>query len=99
VRYTPQQNGVTERKNKTIMEMACSMLTAKHFSNEYWAKAVAIAIYILNKCSAKSVKNKVPQESWTRSKHNVAHLNFFGCVAYTHVLDELRRKMDNKGQN
>ena len=36
-RYTPQQNGVAERKNRTIMEMARSMLKAKHLSNEYWA--------------------------------------------------------------
>jgi hypothetical protein len=43
-RYTPQQNGVVERKNITIMEMARSMLTAKHLSNEYWVEAVATAI-------------------------------------------------------
>ena len=44
-RYTPQQNGVAERKNKTIMEMSRNMMEAKHFPNEYWAKAVAICIY------------------------------------------------------
>jgi transposase InsO family protein len=96
-RYTPQQNGVTERKNITIMEMAHSMLTAKHLSNEYWVEAVATAVYILNRCLTKSVKNKVPQEAWTGLKHNVAHLKVFGCVAYAHVPDELRRKLDNKG--
>ena len=46
--YTPQQNGIAERKNITIMEMACSMLVAKHFPNEYWGDAVATAIYIMN---------------------------------------------------
>jgi hypothetical protein len=51
----------------------------------------------MNICPTKSVKNKVPQEAWTSMKHNVAHLNFFGCVAYTHVPDELRKKLDNKG--
>jgi hypothetical protein len=98
MRYTPQQNGVAERKNITIMEMARSMLTAKHLSNEYWAEAVATAIYILNRCLTKSVKNRIPQGAWTGSKHDVAHLTFFGCVAYAHVPDEMRRKMDNKGQ-
>jgi hypothetical protein len=43
------------------------------------------------------VKNKVPQEAWTCMKHNVAHLKVFGCVAYAHVPDELRKKLDNKG--
>eukprot|EP00253_Pinus_taeda_P017159 PITA_17159 len=36
-RYTPQQNGVAERKNRTIMDMARSMLKAKHLPNDYWA--------------------------------------------------------------
>ena len=48
VRYTPQQNGVTERKNRTIMEMARSMMEAKNLPNEYWVEAVATAVYIMN---------------------------------------------------
>jgi hypothetical protein len=95
--YTPEQNIVAEIKNITIMEMARSMLTTKNLSNEYWAEAVGTIVYILNRCLTKSVKNRVPQEAWTGSKHNVAHLKVFGCVAYTHVQDELRRKLENKG--
>ena len=64
MRYTPQQNGVAERKNRTIMEMARNMLVAKHLSNEYWDEAVATAVYILNRFPTNSVKNKVPQEAW-----------------------------------
>jgi hypothetical protein len=72
------------------------MLASKHFSNEYRDEAVENKVYIMIICPTKSVKNKVPQEAWTGMKHNVAHLKVFGCVAYTHVLDELRRKLDNK---
>ena len=86
----PQQNGVVERKNKTIMEMAHIMLTDKHLSNEYWVEAVATAVYILNICPTKSVRNKVPRESWIFMKHNVVHFKVFGCVTYTHVLYEMR---------
>ena len=50
VPYTPQRNGVAERKNGTIMEMACNMMEAKHFPNEYWAEEVRTAIYIMNPC-------------------------------------------------
>ena len=46
--YTPQQNGITERKNRTIMEMVRSMLVAKHLPNEYWVEAVATVVYIMN---------------------------------------------------
>ena len=59
-RYTPQQNGIAEIKNITIMEMAHRMLAAKHFPNEYWGEAVATAVYIMNRCPTKSLKNKVP---------------------------------------
>ena len=52
----------------------------------------------MNQCQTKSVKNKVPQESWIGMNHSVSHLNFFCCVAYTHVPDELRKKLDKKGQ-
>ena len=45
-----------------------------------------------------SVKNKVPQEAWTCMNHSVSHLKLFGCVAYVHVPDEMRKKLDKKGQ-
>jgi hypothetical protein len=79
------------------MEMMRNMLVAKHLSNEYWVDAVSTVVYIMNKCPTKSVRNKVPQEAWTGTKHNVTHLKLFGCVAYTHVPDELRKKLYNKG--
>ena len=44
------------------------------------------------------MKNKFPQEEWIGMNHSVPHLNLFGCVAYAHVLDELRKKLDKKGQ-
>jgi hypothetical protein len=75
------------------MEMAWSMLAAKNLSNEYWVEAVATLVYIMNRCSTKSVKKKVPQEAWTYMKHNIVHLHFFGCVAYTHVPYDLRNKL------
>jgi hypothetical protein len=78
------------------MEMAHNMLASKNLSDQYWAEAVAPAVYIMKRCPKKSVKNRVPKESWTGMKHNVVHLIFFCCVAYTHVPDEPRKKIDNK---
>ena len=62
-RYTPQKNGVAERKNQTIMEMVRSMLKEKHFPNEYWEEKTNCAVYILNRCPIKPVMNKVPKEA------------------------------------
>ena len=75
--------------------MSRNMMASKHFPNEYLDEAVATAVYIMNWCPTKSVKNKVPQEAWTGMNHNVSHLKVFGCVSYAHVPDELRKKLDN----
>eukprot|EP00253_Pinus_taeda_P032692 PITA_32692 len=97
-RYTPQQNGVAERKNRTIMDMARSMLKAKHLPNDYWAEAVNCAAYILNRCPTKDVMNRVSEEAWSGIKQGVTHMRVFGCVAYAHISDQLRRKLDSKGE-
>eukprot|EP00253_Pinus_taeda_P031858 PITA_31858 len=97
-RYTSQQNGVAERKNRTIMDMVRSMLKAKHLPNDYWAEAIHCAIYILNRCPTKAVMNRVSEEAWSGRKQGVTHMKVFGCVAYAHIPDQLRRKLDSKGE-
>eukprot|EP00253_Pinus_taeda_P025810 PITA_25810 len=97
-RYTSQQNGVAERKNRTIMDMARSMLKAKHLPNDYWAEAVHCAAYILNRCPIKVVMNRVLEEAWSGTKQGVTHMKVFGCVAYAHIPDQLRKKLDSKGE-
>jgi len=95
-RYTPQQNGFVERKNRTIMEMERSMLKVKHLPNDYSAKVVSCATYILNRCLTKRIQNVVLEEAWSGRKHSVTHMRVFGCVAYAHVPDELRKKLVSK---
>jgi len=97
-RYTPEQNGVAERKNRTIMDMARSMLKAKHLPNDYWAEAVHCEAYILNRCPTKAVMNRVLEEAWSETKQGVTHMKVFGCVAYAHIPDQLRKKLDSKGE-
>ncbi|KAK2986468.1 hypothetical protein RJ640_000222 [Escallonia rubra] len=66
--YTPEQNGVTERKNRTIVEMARSMLQAKGLSNQFWAEAVATSVYLLNLSPTRAVMNQTPLEAWRGTK-------------------------------
>ena len=80
------------------MDMVRSMLKAKHFPNEYWAEAVNCAVYILNRCPTKSIMNRVLKEAWSGEKQFVTHMKVFGCVAYAHVPDQLRKKLDSKGE-
>lgn len=46
--YTPQQNGVVERKNITVMEMARSLLKSKDLPNLFWAEAIVTSVYLIN---------------------------------------------------
>lgn len=91
---TPQQNGVAERKNRTVVEMARSMLKAKGLSDEFWGEAVATAVYILNISPTRAVMNRTPYEAWTGKKPKVSHLKVFGCIAY--ALVNTRSKLDEK---
>jgi len=98
-RYTPQQNGVAKRKNRKNMELARIILKAMHFPNDYLAEYAACTTYIINRCQNKSVRNITLEEVSSGRKHSVIHMRVFGCVAYTHVPDELRKKLDRKGGN
>ena len=97
-RYTPQQNGVAERKNRTVMDMVRCMLHLKNLPKGFWGDAVACAFYLLNRCPTRSVLGKTPQEAWTRRKPSIGHLRVFGCICYAHVPDVLRKKLDDKAE-
>ena len=97
-RYTPQQNGVAERKNRTIMSMARSLLTTRKLSKDYWAEAVACAVYILDRSTTSSIQGKVTKEKWNGLKVVVSHFIIFGWVAFSHVPEELRKKLDDRSE-
>ena len=74
--YSPQQNGVAERKNRTIISCVRSMLKEKKLPIELWAEAV-------NTCSyTKSLENVTPYEKWSGRKPVVDHLRVFGSVVH-----------------
>ena len=86
--YTPQQNGVAERMNKTLMERARSMLSGVRLGQEFWAKAVETTCYLVNRSPSSALEDKTPQEVWTSKKPSFSHLRVFGCDAYVHVPKE-----------
>jgi hypothetical protein len=94
--YTPQQNGVAERANRTIMECARSMIHAQGLDLEFWAKAVNTTVYIKNRCPTKALESKTPQEAWTGRKPDVSHLRVFECKTFAHIPDEKRSKLESK---
>ncbi|MCO5583421.1 hypothetical protein L7F22_037332 [Adiantum nelumboides] len=95
--YTPQQNGVAEWKNRTLMEMARCMLKATSLPYKLWMEADAYAAHVLrNRCPTRALKTITPYESWYDRKPSVSYLRVFGCLAYAHIPQQLRGKLDDK---
>ncbi|KAE8689071.1 hypothetical protein F3Y22_tig00110944pilonHSYRG00042 [Hibiscus syriacus] len=98
VRKTPQQNGVAERMNRSLNERArCLRLNAglpKHF----WAEAVNMACYLINRSPRASLAGKVAEEVWTGHDVSFDNLRIFGCPAYVHVPADERSKLDAKSK-
>ncbi|XP_048431181.1 uncharacterized protein LOC125473010 [Pyrus x bretschneideri] len=96
ISYTPQQNGVVERKNRTVIEMAKSMLHDKGMPYYMWAEAVHTAVYLLNRCPTKSLDSIIPFDAYSKRKPGIAHLKVFGSVCYVHTPSELRHRLEPK---
>ncbi|KAK4848667.1 hypothetical protein QYF36_015851 [Acer negundo] len=92
---TPQQNGVAERRNRTLLDMVRSMLSYSTLPISFWGYALQTAIYILNDVPSKSVP-KTPHELWTGRKPSLQHLRIFGCPA--HVLKGKTEKMESRSE-
>ena len=95
---TPEQNGVAERMNRTLVETVRSMLTGARLSHEFWAEALATAVYLRNRSPTRAVKGMTPYEAWTTEKPTVAHLRVFGSDAYAHIPKDERGKLDPKAK-
>ncbi|KAL3682919.1 hypothetical protein R1sor_000941 [Riccia sorocarpa] len=80
--YSPQQNGVAESKNRHIAEAARAMLNEKNMLRSYWAEAVAVAVYLMNRTPTVAVHSKTPLEVFFGSKPDYSHLKVFGCICY-----------------
>ncbi|KAK2404675.1 putative mitochondrial protein [Trifolium repens] len=96
--YTPQHNGLAERRNRSILNMARSMVKQKQLPKRFWGEAVSTAVYILNRSPTKRLVDKVPEEVWSKVKPSVSHLKVFGSFCYKHIPDVKRKKLDDKSE-
>ena len=96
--YSPQQNGVVERRNGTVMATARSMLKAKGLPGWFWGEAVSTAVYVLNRCPTKSVDSMTPFEAWHGKKPAVHHLKTFGCIVYVRNTTPHLKKLEDRGR-
>ena len=96
VPYSPQQNGVAERMNRTIMERARCMLHYKAVPKKWWAEAVATAVYLINRTTTAATPDATPYELCFNDKPSLRHLRVFGSLGYAHIDDSKRKKLDAK---
>jgi transposase InsO family protein len=94
--YNPEQNGVSERRNRSIMEMVRCMLHGKDLPKQFWAEAANTAVFLQNRLPTKALKDKTPFEAWYGYKPSLTFLKVFGCVCFAHVPQVKRDKLDKK---
>jgi len=93
--YTPQQNGISERKNRTLKEMMNAMLLSSGMSNQMWGEVVLSACYTLNRVPHKRL-DKTPYELWKGFAPNLNFLKVWGCLAKVGLPDFKRNNVGTK---
>ncbi|RVX03812.1 Retrovirus-related Pol polyprotein from transposon TNT 1-94 [Vitis vinifera] len=92
---TPSQNGVAERRNRTLKDMVRSMISHSTLPESLWGEAIKTVVYILNRVPSKAVA-KTPYELWTSKKPSIKHLHVWGCLAEARPYKPNEKKLDSK---
>jgi hypothetical protein len=96
--YNPQQNGVVERKYRTILEAVKTMIHDQDLPMCLWAEAAMAVVYVQNRLPHSALGLKTPEEMFTGKKPEVSHLKIFGCPVFIHIPKEKRNKLDPSGK-
>lgn len=98
VPFTPQQNGKSERMNRSIIEKTRCLLIDSKLPKTFWAEAANTAVYLINRTPCKRQNFLSPYETWYGRKPNLKNLKVFGCKAVVQVPKQKRKKLDPKGK-
>ena len=95
--FSPQQNGIAERINRTLQEIALAQLQNANMSKRFWAESLMCANYVRNRMPTES-HNTTPYERWFGKKPKINYMRVFGCVAYVLIPKEKRAKFEKKSE-
>lgn len=90
--YSPQQNGVVERRNRTVVAMARGFLKEMQMPSYFWGKVVRHAVYILNILPT----GMTPYTAWSGKTPNLDHIRIFGCLAFMKIPSIHTHKLDDR---
>jgi hypothetical protein len=94
VPYTPEENGVAERLNRTIITAVRAMLIEAKLPHNFWNLAAEAASYIRNRAPVAGIGWKTPEELYSGNKPDVKHMRIWGSKCYVHIPQQLRNKLD-----
>lgn len=92
--YNSEQNGVAERKNRTIVEVARAMMYDQDMLKFLWAEACNIIVYVQNKTPHRALGKVTPEKVFTGKTPEVSHFRIFWSIAYCCIPEEMRKKLD-----
>lgn len=92
--HTPLQNGVSERRNRHLVESCRAQ--AKGVPRIYWGECIRTAAYLHKKTPSSAISNKTLYEMLHKKVPDVGHLQVFGCVCYVHLPEPSKGKLDKK---
>ncbi|GKB68352.1 retrovirus-related pol polyprotein from transposon TNT 1-94 [Tanacetum coccineum] len=97
--YTPEQNGVTERRNKTLIEAARTMLNSAKLPKQLWREAVNTACYIQNRSIIVKRHGKTSFDMFRGRSSDISYFHMFGCLVHIHIHGDHLGKFDEKADD
>jgi hypothetical protein len=92
----PQQNGVVERQNISVQQMARAMMSERDISQTFWVEVVYTTIHILRKAHLRPNSDKTPYELWFGRPTSIKHFKVFGSKCYIKNNDDHMGKFDSR---
>ncbi|PKU69741.1 Retrovirus-related Pol polyprotein from transposon TNT 1-94 [Dendrobium catenatum] len=97
--YTPEQNGLAERKHRHIIETTRSLLFTADVPYKFWPDATITSVYLINHMPSPTTSNKSPFELLYNHHPDYSHLRTFGCACYPLIPSALRNKLQPKAHS
>ncbi|POM70052.1 Transposon Polyprotein integrase [Phytophthora palmivora] len=96
--YTSQQNGVAERRMRTIMERVRALLLDGKLSKQLWAECVCHVTTLINMTPSSKTDGRTPYELWYNRIPSMQYIKVFGCSGYVHITEQYRDKLDARAR-